>query len=144
MHFSPLRQSFNEGGVPAAENQLAPVSTQEDRSHERRFFRANVDFPVTVIVPGHELILGGKALDLSRGGMRVSTNTDLPAGQPIMLRFELPNGSRELLVRAKIVLSFFDAASKTYAHGIAFTQYTTHDHDQIANFVTSAESRPKG
>jgi hypothetical protein len=117
------------------------VSTQEDRSHERRFFRANVDFPVTLIVPGHELILTGSAHDLSRGGMRVSTSTDLPAGQPIMLRFVLPKGERELLVRGKIVLSFFDASKKSYAHGIAFTQYTTQDHDQIASFVAGAETK---
>lgn len=120
------------------------MSTQEDRSHERRFFRANVNFPVRIIVPGHELILTGTAYDLSRGGMRVSTSTDLPAGQPIVLRFVLPDGERELLVRGKIVLSFYDASTKTYAHGIAFTQYTTHDHDQIAGFVTNAESRQPG
>jgi len=117
------------------------VSTQEDRSRERKFFRANVEFPVTIIVPGHELILDGEALDLSRGGMRVSTRTDLPAGQPIVLRFALPAGERELLVRAKVVLSFFDAAHNTFAHGIAFTQYTTHDHDAIAAFVTKIEER---
>ena len=142
-HFSQRKPLSNEGGVPGAEKELPSVSTQEDRSHERRFFRANVDFPVTIIVPGHELILTGQALDLSRGGMRVSTTTDLPAGQPIVLRFVLPNNERELLVRAKIVLSFYDNASKTYAHGIAFTQYTTHDHDQIANFVSNVESRPQ-
>ncbi len=116
------------------------MSTQENRSHERRFFRANVDFPVTVIVPGHELILSGQALDLSRGGMRVATTTDLPAGQPIMLRFVLPEGNRELLVRARIVLSFFNASSKTYAHGIAFTQYTTQDHDEISKWLQRAET----
>jgi len=116
------------------------VSTQEDRSRERKFFRANVIFPVTIIVPGHELILAGEALDISRGGMRVATTTDLPAGQPIVLRFMLKTGDRELLVRAKIVLSFYDAAKKAFAHGIAFTQYTTHDHDQIAAFVSGVES----
>lgn len=96
--------------------------------------------PVTIIVPGHELILTGTALDISRGGMRVATKTDLPAGQPIVLRFLLENGDRELLVRAKIVLSFYDAASKVFAHGIAFTQYTTHDHDQIAAYISNVES----
>jgi c-di-GMP-binding flagellar brake protein YcgR len=116
------------------------VSTQEDRSRERKFFRARVNFPVTIIVPGHELILSGTALDLSRGGMRVSTNTDLPAGQPIVLRFLLSGGDRELLVRAKVVLSFFDAASNAYAHGIAFTQYTTHDHDAIGAFIDGVEA----
>lgn len=116
------------------------MGTQEDRARERKFFRAKVDLPVTIIVPGHELILTGKALDVSRGGMRVSTTTDLPAGQPIVLRFILRPGERELLVRAKIVLSFFDASEKAFAHGIAFTQYTTHDHDQIASFISSVES----
>jgi len=61
---------------------VSAVSTQEDHSHERRFFRAIVDFPVTIIVPGHELVLSGAAVDLSRGGMRITTTTDLPAGQP--------------------------------------------------------------
>jgi c-di-GMP-binding flagellar brake protein YcgR len=113
---------------------------QEEHSHERRYFRAAVDFPVTIIVPGHELILGGAALDISRGGMRVATSTDLPAGQSIMLRFTLPQTTREMLVHAKIVLSFYDAGKTTYAHGIAFTQYTPGDQDRIAAFIAGAES----
>ena len=72
--------------------------------------------------------------------MRVATNTDLPAGQPIVLRFVLPEGERELLVRARIVLSFFNASSKTYAHGIAFTQYTSQDHDEISSWVQRSEA----
>ncbi|HUA10077.1 MAG TPA: PilZ domain-containing protein [Candidatus Acidoferrales bacterium] len=113
------------------------MSTQEDRSHERRFFRAIVDFPVTIIVPGHELVLSGTAVDISRGGMRLTTSTDLPAGQPIVLRFTLPDQEREMLVRAKIALTFFDNASKCYAHGVAFTQYTSGDHERIAAFITA-------
>ncbi|HTU69686.1 MAG TPA: PilZ domain-containing protein [Candidatus Baltobacteraceae bacterium] len=116
------------------------MSTQEDRSHERRFYRAVVDFPVTIIVPGHELVLVGTAIDLSRGGMRVATSTDLPAGQPIVLRFTLPESDREMLVRAKIALTFYDAASKFYAHGVAFTQYTSSDHEKIAAFVAAKET----
>ena len=92
-----------------------------------------------MIVPGHELILRAEALDLSRGGMRVSTTTDLPMGQSIVMRFMLPSGERELLVRAKIVLSFYDAAAKSYAHGIAFTQYSSADYDQLAKFMADAE-----
>jgi hypothetical protein len=94
-----------------------------------------------MIVPGAELVLTGESLDLSRGGMRVATSTDLPAGQPIMLRFMLPNSMAELLVRGKIVLSFYDASTKSFSHGIAFTQYTTHDHDVISSFVTAQETR---
>jgi c-di-GMP-binding flagellar brake protein YcgR len=116
------------------------VSTQENRSHERRFFRASVDFPVTIIVPGEELVLNGSSVDLSRGGMRITTMTDLPAGQPIVLRFALTEDARELLVRAKIALTFFDASSKRYAHGVAFTQYSSADHDAIASFIAEKET----
>jgi c-di-GMP-binding flagellar brake protein YcgR len=119
------------------------VSTQEEHPHERRHFRASVAFPVTLIVPGHELVLSGEALDLSRGGMRVSTNTDLPAGQPIMLRFVLPGSPRELLVHAKVVLSFFNAAKRSYAHGIAFTQYTAGDQERLVTFIAAIEAEAK-
>lgn len=116
------------------------MSTQENRSHERRYFRAPVDFPVTIIVPGEELVLNGNAVDLSRGGMRITTSTDLPAGQPIVLRFMLEPNTRELLVRAKIALTFYDASSKKYTHGIAFTQYSTHDHEAIAAFIAAKDT----
>lgn len=141
-HSLRRRPLLAEGRFGGAEKLRVEVSTQEeDRSHERRFFRADTDFPVTMIVPGAELILTGRALDLSRGGMRVSCPTDLPAGQPIVLRFLLPTSDRELLVRAKVVLSFFDNAVKSFAHGIAFTQYTTHDHDAITSYVAGEESK---
>ena len=117
------------------------MSTQEDRSHERRFYRADADFPVTVIVPGHELVLSGDAVDISKGGMRVTTTTDLPAGQPIVLRFTLPASDREMLVRAKVALTFFDAAAKRYAHGVAFTQYTASDFERISNFISEREPK---
>lgn len=113
--------------------------SHEDRSHERRSYRASVDFPVTIIVPGHELVLSGQAVDLSRGGMRVTTSTDLPAGQPIVLRFMLPESEREMLVRAKISLTFYEASSARYAHGIAFTQYTSNDLERIASFVAARQ-----
>ncbi len=85
-------------------------------------------------------MLSGKGIDLSRGGMRVATTADLPAGQPIVLRFSIEPGGRELLVRAKIALTFFDAATKLFAHGIAFTQYSSQDHEAIATFISAKES----
>lgn len=89
-------------------------------------------------MPGSELVLYGDALDLSGGGLRVSTKIDLPAGQNILLRFTVPGSDRETLVRGRIVLSFFDATTKCFAHGIAFTQIAPEDRDVIAKALDGA------
>ena len=68
------------------------------------------------------------------------TAPDLPAGQSIVIRFTLPDGDRELLMRGKVVLSFFDASTKQYAHGVAFTQYTPHDLDAVARWVAAIQA----
>lgn len=118
------------------------MNTGSEQAPERKYLRVNADFPATVILPGHELILAGKALDLSGGGMRVATATDLPSGQTIVLRFTLPGRERELLVRGRIVLSFYDAGTKQYAHGVAFTQYAAHDQEAIAEYISSTKEAP--
>jgi hypothetical protein len=111
------------------------VAKQHENPSRRRFRRVAVDFPMTVIVPGSELVLPGDALDLSAGGVRVAMQSDLPAGQSVLLRFVLPGGEREALVRGRVVLSFFDATTKRYAHGIAFTQIAPDDQASIAKLL---------
>ena len=111
------------------------MNTGSEQAPERKYARVNADFPVTVILPGHELILAGQAVDVSTGGMRIVTTTDLPSGQTIVLRFTLPSQDRELIVRGRIVLSFYEATSKQYAHGVAFTQYAPHDQSTIETFI---------
>ena len=115
------------------------MNTGSEQAPERKYFRVSAEFPATVILPGHELILSGKAVDVSTGGMRVVTATDLPSGQTIVLRFTLPAQDRELIVRGRIVLSFYDAGSKQFAHGVAFTQYSPHDQQAIETYI--AENR---
>ena len=116
------------------------MSTGSEQAPERKFQRVNADFPASVILPGHELILAGKVVDVSTGGMRVVTATDLPSGQTIVLRFNLPGQQRELIVRGRIVLSFYDASSKSFAHGVAFTQYAPNDQQSIGQFIADNQS----
>lgn len=106
-----------------------------DQRQQRRFFRASVDFPATVIIPGGELVLIGRAIDLSAGGLRVATASEISPGQSVVLRFALPGRETEMLLRGKVVLSFFDASRREYAHGIAFTQYAQPDQDEIVAYV---------
>jgi c-di-GMP-binding flagellar brake protein YcgR len=119
------------------EEPTVAVSTESERAPERKFMRVSVNFPVSVILSGEELVLPGQALDLGAGGMRVAIATDLPRGQNLVLRFTLPNDPREFVVRARVVLSFFDAASGRYAHGVAFTQYASTDREAIDAYVSS-------
>ncbi len=123
-----------EGGGKPSEK-ATTVSTQGRPAAQRRYYRASVEFPVTVIVPGFELVTEGSAIDLSAGGMRVLTTSDLAAGQRVALRFALPRHTTEILVHGRVVLSFYDAALARYAHGIAFTQYAIPDLEAIVAFV---------
>ena len=70
---------------------------------------------MTVILPGDELVLDGRAIDVSGGGMRVAAASDLAPGQDVALRFTLPAQSNEVRVRGRVVTSFFDAASGKFA-----------------------------
>jgi c-di-GMP-binding flagellar brake protein YcgR len=113
-----------------------------DRAQQRRFFRAAVDFPSTVIIPGGELVLLGRVLDLSGGGLRVATASDISPGQSVVLRFLLPGSESEMLVRGKVVLSFYDARRREYEHGVAFTQYAQPDQDSIIAYVHELQKQP--
>lgn len=116
---------------------------QSGTPQQRRFFRASVDFPVTVIVPGGELVLYGNAVDLSAGGLRVSSPTDLSAGQNVTLRFSLPDGRRDVMVRGRVVLSFYDAGKRQFAHGVAFTQIAAADQAALVEYITELQTRAR-
>jgi c-di-GMP-binding flagellar brake protein YcgR len=116
------------------------ATVADDKPDSRRFRRAEVDFPMTVIVPGEELILAGSAIDLSTGGVRVATSADLPAGQSIVMRFVIPKSDRETLIMGKVVMSYFDAATNRYTHGVAFTRIAPEDQAEISKLV-SVEDR---
>jgi c-di-GMP-binding flagellar brake protein YcgR len=111
------------------------VSTDSSGPQQRRFFRTPVDFPVTVIVPGAELVMYGSAVDLSGGGVRVITKNDLAAGQNVTLRFTLPESGSEMMVRGRVVLSFFDASKQQFAHGVAFTQIAAADQTALVEYI---------
>jgi c-di-GMP-binding flagellar brake protein YcgR len=122
------------------------VSTEQPPGsgpQQRRFFRAAVEFPVTVTVSGNGEAIEGSAVDLSGGGMRVITTSDLSAGQNITLRFSLPEGEREMMVRGRVVLSFFDASRQQYAHGVAFTQIAAPDQSEIVEFIHELQQRAR-
>jgi c-di-GMP-binding flagellar brake protein YcgR len=103
---------------------------------QRRYLRAKVDLPVTYQVEGEEgSPHDGCARDLGGGGLRLETSDDLPQGTVLTMRFSVPSARREMMMRGRIVLSFFNASTKQYGHGIAFTQIAPDDQEIIVQFV---------
>lgn len=85
----------------------------------------------------------GNAVDLSGGGLRVVTKNDLNSGQNITLRFALPDSDREMMVRARVVLSFFDAGKQQFAHGVAFTQIAAADQGSIVDYIHDLQQKTR-
>lgn len=138
-----LAQCLPRRAFKRQDERLAPVSSDSSGPQQRRFFRTAVDFPVTVIVPGGELVMYGSAVDLSGGGMRVIAKNDLSAGQNVTLRFTLPESGTEMMIRGRIVLSFFDAAKQQFAHGVAFTQIAAADQAAVVHFIEEMQQRTR-
>ena len=83
----------------------------------------------------------GSSNDLGGGGIRLSTDEDLPLGTVLMLHFPVPGVDREMVVKGRIVLSFYDAEDKRFLHGVAFTQIDPRDQEEIVKYVAAEIER---
>ena len=119
------------------------MSTDGTGPSQRRYFRAAVHFPVSLTPEEGQAVVSGVVEDLSGGGMRVTTAGELSPGQTVSLRFTLPEGSSEMMVRGRIVLSFYEAAKKHYAHGLAFTQIAEPDQKKIVEYIHELQQRAR-
>lgn len=113
---------------------------RDDAALFRRDPRADAQFAVRVILPGDELVIEASAIDVSAGGMRLAMGIDLPAARNVILRFTLPDELTERMVRARVVLSFYDAALMLFVHGLAFTQFAVDDRDAISAYVAAQDA----
>ncbi|MDQ6826951.1 MAG: PilZ domain-containing protein [Candidatus Eremiobacteraeota bacterium] len=106
-------------------------------ARSRQFERAHVDLPISYSIVEEDLIRKGNAqiVDLSAGGARMCGAADFTQGSQITLRFTLPSGQRELYVRGRIVMSFFDGPGQQYSHGVAFTHISRSDQEAIVRHV---------
>jgi c-di-GMP-binding flagellar brake protein YcgR len=127
---------------------MAFVSEQDGASnngnsgaYRRRYVRVDVSAEVSYSRDGEEATKAGHSSDLGGGGMRLATGEDLPLGTVLMLRFTLPDVTREIVVRGRIVLSFYNAETKEFFHGIAFTHIDPRDQEEIIRYVASELQR---
>lgn len=117
------------------------VSSQGEVPYRRRYVRVAVATAVSYAREGDEATKVGHSSDLGGGGIRLATDEDLPLGTVLVLRFPLPSIGREIVTRGRIVLSFYNAESKQFFHGIAFTHIDPRDQEEIIRYVASEVQR---
>ncbi len=110
-------------------------------TYRRRYVRVPVSTAVSYARDGEEDTKVGHSSDLGGGGIRLATDEDLPLGGVLLLRFPLPGLEREIVVRGRIVLSFYNAETKQFFHGIAFTHIDPRDQDEIIRYVAAEVAR---
>jgi len=135
---SPLMPSFgyNERMFRKAPPSIAAgkhVAT--GTAAERRFARAAVDIATMYGVTGRDGLRTARIGDLSGGGVRLETDEDLPAGTVVELQFSIP--ARTVTAHAHVVMSYFDAKTRRFAHGVAFTSIDPAAQEAIAGHVAA-------
>jgi c-di-GMP-binding flagellar brake protein YcgR len=109
--------------------------------YRRRYVRVAVATNIAYTVDGRPEAQTAYSSDLGGGGIRIATDEDLPLGSSLLLRFPLPNVEREVTVRGRIVLSFYNAEDKRFLHGVAFTQIDPRDQEEIIRYVATEVQR---
>lgn len=123
------------------QSETASTSKNGDVPYRRRYVRVAVDTTITYTRDGDPEPKTGHSSDLGGGGIRLATDEDLPLGTVLLLRFPLPGIEREVMVRGRIVLSFYNAEGKRFFHGIAFTQIDPRDQEEIIRYVAAEVQR---
>ncbi len=124
---------------PPSVAKASASSASAAQPSNRKFFRAAVAMPANYAVVGRTGSRVCTIRDISGGGLRLENEEDLPLGTPMDVRFVL--GAKQVACRARgrIVLSFFNAAERRYAHGIAFTGIEAADREAIVAYITELQ-----
>lgn len=113
----------------------------EGGPYRRRYVRVSVATEITYTREGDDVPKAGSSSDLGGGGVRLATEEDLPLGTILTLRFPLPGLDRVVVVRGRIVLSFYNAEDQRFMHGIAFTSIDPRDQEEIIRYVAAEVQR---
>ena len=130
------------GKLGAAVSEQNETATRDGEvPYRRRYVRVAISSNITYTSEGSEQPKTGRSSDLGGGGIRLATDEDLPLGTVLLLRFPLPGIDRDVMVRGRIVLSFYNAEEKRFFHGIAFTQIDPRDQEEIIRYVAAEVQR---
>ena len=132
---------------------------------QRQSYRASVEFPIAYVVDGRDGTRTAVANDLSAGGLRLVGDEDFADEAMIELRFTLPNELihsvhveketfettphgrvkkkvmvppdtfREMTLRGKIVIAFFNVRRRKFLHGVQFVDVDDRTQEEIQRFI---------
>ncbi len=107
-----------------------------------------VEFDVRYTLEGRPGRRGGRANDLSAGGLRISTDEDFLRESVLQLEFQLPGDFLSELtievppapfapmtVKGVAVSTYFAPATKLLAHGVKFIELDQHVTEELQRFV---------
>jgi c-di-GMP-binding flagellar brake protein YcgR len=121
------------------------------QSERRRSYRAEIAFPVTYTIEGHDAV-EATAMDISADGLRLLCKPALRTAQGIDLSFALPEipvreairklGRKPsavtfepLRVHGRILTATYDPERRSHIHGIAFEAVPAATAEAIHQFV---------
>ncbi len=113
------------------------------RLQRRKFFRVPVTLPVTAFAPGQgeersRRVISGEILNISSGGILMSTEEELPLGSELLLFFVLSEEIDLEDIPARVVRGGVIEKRKRggeYEYGIEFVDIHTRLRDSIMRFV---------
>ncbi|MFN2449342.1 MAG: PilZ domain-containing protein [Candidatus Baltobacteraceae bacterium] len=134
-------------------------------NQKRSAFRMPVEFDVRYTLDGRRGRRNAKANDLSAGGLRLCSDEDFLKGSVLTLDFQLPDdflenmsvekemyeqspfglrpetikmhppGFAPMIVRGKVLATFFAMASRKFAHGMAFIDLEQKSEEELQRFI---------
>jgi uncharacterized protein (TIGR02266 family) len=118
--------------APAARSREdARRESSEVRVGERRlFFRVRTDLEITIVADSHAFT--ARSVNLSPGGLLVSTYRALAEGLVVGVEFDLP--ASRVIAQASVVWSCEAGGGRLPGYGIEFTELTRFDRTLIESF----------
>ncbi|HZP18528.1 MAG TPA: PilZ domain-containing protein [Terriglobales bacterium] len=103
------------------------IRNMSEHQPMRRWGRHEVTVPVevTVFAGGQRFTLSGKAVNVSRNGLRLFISRELELGVGLLVEFLLPYTSSEIVVRAVV------RNREGFSHGVEFVSVTPYQQQMI-------------
>lgn len=125
---------MNGSRVTPAGSSLRPAIAQDRRKYARRDMFSLASY----ILKDDIRRSAGHIVNIGSGGMRLASQDSITVGSVLRVHFAMSHTNEEIVVHAKVVLSFYDGSKGKFIHGLAFTSISPEHQRAISSFVDGA------